>query len=190
LVAYWRLDETEGNIAYDSVAARNGVVIGEALWQPDAGKVNGTLQFDGIYNYVSTPFILNPYDGEFSVFAWIKGGASGQAILSQIGQANWLCSVPLGGNLMTQLEGIGLSDCPLVSQTVITDGDWHRLGLTWDGANRILYVDDLEVTKDTQAQFSGSGEGFYIGAGKNLEPGSFFSGLIDDVRIYNQAVSP
>jgi hypothetical protein len=29
----------------------------------------------------------------------------------------------------------------------------------------------------------------YIGTGKNLEPGSFFSGLIDDVRIYNVALS-
>ena len=61
--------------------------------------------------------------------------------------------------------------------------------LTWDGSNRILYVDDLEVAKDTQAQFSGSAEGLYIGAGKNLEPGSFFSGLIDDVRIYDRAVN-
>ena len=62
--------------------------------------------------------------------------------------------------------------------------------LTWDGSNRILYVDDLDVAKDTQAQFSGSAEGLYIGAGKNLEPGSFFSGLIDDVRIYDRAVIP
>jgi hypothetical protein len=64
------------------------------------------------------------------------------------------------------------------------------VGLTWDGSNRILYVDDLEVAKDTQAQLGGSSEGLYIGAGKNLESGSFFSGLIDDVRIYDRAVTP
>jgi hypothetical protein len=62
--------------------------------------------------------------------------------------------------------------------------------LTWDGSNRILYVDDIEVAKDTQAQFSGSAKDLYIGVGKNLEPGSFFSGLIDDVRIYDRAVKP
>jgi hypothetical protein len=33
-------------------------------------------------------------------------------------------------------------------------------------------------------------EGFYIGCGANLGPGTFFSGLIDDVRIYNRAVRP
>jgi hypothetical protein len=32
--------------------------------------------------------------------------------------------------------------------------------------------------------------GFHIGAVANLEAGSFFSGLIDDIRIYNRAVRP
>jgi hypothetical protein len=32
--------------------------------------------------------------------------------------------------------------------------------------------------------------GLYIGAGKNLEPGTFWSGLIDDVRIFNRAITP
>ena len=32
--------------------------------------------------------------------------------------------------------------------------------------------------------------GLYIGVGKDYAPGSFFSGLIDDVRIYNRAVKP
>jgi hypothetical protein len=30
----------------------------------------------------------------------------------------------------------------------------------------------------------------YIGTGKTLDAGSFFSGLIDDVRIYNRAIKP
>jgi hypothetical protein len=133
---------------------------------------------------------LNPADGEFSVFAWIKGGAPGQVILSQIGAANWLLADPLQGNLMTGLEGIGRRGSELTSQMLITDESWHRVGLTWDGSNRILYVDDVEVARDTQAQFGDSASGLYIGTGKNLEVGTFFSGLIDDVRIYDRAVSP
>ena len=79
---------------------------------------------------------------------------------------------------------------PLVSEFVITDDDWHHIGFVWDGSNRILYVDDVEVAKDTQAQLAGSTGGLYFGAGKNLEPSSFFTGLIDDVRIYNRALTP
>jgi hypothetical protein len=90
---------------------------------------------------------------------------------------------------MTSLRGFGRSGGPLLSQTVITDGNWHRIGFVWDGSNRILYAGDVEVAGDMQADLVGSEGGLYIGAGKNLEAGSFFSGLIDDVRIYNRAVS-
>ncbi len=52
-------------------------------------------------------------------------------------------------------------------------------------------MDGVEVTKDTmaltQALVSSNG-GLYIGAGKDLDVTSFFSGLIDDVRIYNRAL--
>ena len=36
----------------------------------------------------------------------------------------------------------------------------------------------------------GSNNGLYIGCGKMRESGSFFSGLIDDIRIYNRVVNP
>ena len=54
----------------------------------------------------------------------------------------------------------------------------------------LLYVDDIEVAADTQTNLGISGGGMYIGAGNNLEAGTFWSGLIDDVRIYNRAVIP
>jgi hypothetical protein len=78
----------------------------------------------------------------------------------------------------------------LLSQTVITDGDWHRIGLVWDGLNRTLYVDDVPVAQDTQTGSSNSVGGLNIGCGISFEPNSFWSGLIDDVRIYSRAVSP
>jgi len=56
--------------------------------------------------------------------------------------------------------------------------------------SRILYVDGAEAAQDTQATLIGSGGGLYIGAGSTLAPGTFWSGLIDDVRIYNRAVKP
>jgi len=189
-VAYWKLDETEGDIVYDSVGVNDGILNGEPLWQPTGGMVDGALAFDGIDDYVNTPFVLNPADGKFSVFVWIKGGALGQAILSQAGGANWLCTDSLEGNLMTELKDPGRDAAELLSQTIITDGNWHRIGLVWDGSHRILYVDDVAVAEDTQINLEGSDNGLYIGTGTAMEPGSFFTGLIDDVRIYNRAVTP
>ena len=76
------------------------------------------------------------------------------------------------------------------SQTYITDGNWHRIGLVWDGSHRTLYVDDILVAEDTQDALEGSNSGLYIGCDKAMVPGTFWSGLIDDVRIYNRAVYP
>ncbi len=91
---------------------------------------------------------------------------------------------------MTELKDFGRGAAILLSQAVITDGNWHRIGIVWDGSNRTLYVDDVAVAEDTQTNLAASENGLYIGTGTAMEPGSFWSGLIDDVRIYNRAVMP
>ncbi len=52
-------------------------------------------------------------------------------------------------------------------------------------------MDGIEADGDTKAQapLKASDGGLYIGAGKTLDATSFFPGLIDDVRIYNEALS-
>jgi hypothetical protein len=190
LLAHWKLDETEGTIAHDSISNKNGNLNGNPIWQPASGAVLGALEFDGVDDYISTPFVFNPNIGAFSVFAWIKGDSPGQVILSQKGGMNWLGTDPTNGYLIMELRDPGRFGRQLWSQTCITNGTWHRVGLTWDGSTRILYVDDVEVAKDTQSTLASSSSGMNIGAGKNLEVGTFWSGLIDDVRIYNMAVSP
>jgi len=188
-VSYWKLDETEGNTAHDSIGDNKGTVNGEPAWQPDGGIVAGALQFDGIDDYVSTEFVLNPTDGEFSIFTWIKDGAPGQVVLSQTDGANWLVT-DIDGNMMTELRGPGRGAGELLSQTIITDGNWHRIGLVWDGSQRTLYVDDVAVAEDTQGNLESSDNGLYIGTSKAMDSGTFWSGLIDDVRVYNRVVSP
>lgn len=79
----------------------------------------------------------------------------------------------------------------LSSDAVITDGEWHCVGLTWDcSSNLVLYVDGVEVASNTQSGIPSSSGGLYIGTGKGMELGTFWSGLIDDIRIYNRVVKP
>jgi N-acetylneuraminic acid mutarotase len=190
LIAYWKLDETEGNLAQDIVADKDGTLHGEPVWEPAGGKINGALELDGVDDYVSTPFILDPAAGSFSVFAWVKGGGPEQAIISQAGGVNWLAAGTSQGKLMTELKAAGRFGTPLFSEAVIVDGEWHRVGLTWDGSTRTLFADGVEVAKGTQGTLAGLTGGLYIGAGKNLEPGSFWSDLIDDVCIYDRPIKP
>jgi hypothetical protein len=203
LIAQWRLDETEGTIAYDSIGGNNGTCNGGPLWMPADGKVGGALQFDGTDDYLSTPFILDPSKGPFSVFTWIYGGAPGQVIISQaditfdtpVGPSTkpgstWLGMELSEGKLMTGLGDLYFDT--LVSESVINDFQWHHVGFVYDAdtLHRKLYVDGALVVEDTTVVVGdASDQGLYIGASKDLETGSFFSGLIDDVRIYNVALT-
>jgi len=197
LIAYWKLDEEEGNIAYNSIGDNHGVLNGEPLWQPTDGMIGGALQLDGINDYVETGFALNPAGGAFSVFAWIKGGAPGQVIISQTdgpgtGQI-WLGADPSDGKLMTGLAPLaGRTPAqPLVSESVITDGEWHHVGIVvTEPGVRNLYADGIRVAFDTQPVELPSSDGaLKIGTSKDLDSTSFFSGLIDDVRIYDMALT-
>jgi hypothetical protein len=199
LAAYWKLDEAEGSIAQNGVTDNDGMLHGEPLWQPEGGKVGGALQFSGAGDFVSTDFVLNPEDGPLSAFAWMKGGAPGEVIISQTDGnygtgATWLGINATDGNLMTGLvpPPVGrFITQPMLSETVIIGDQWHHVGFVWDDAYRSLYVDGVEVAKDATAQnqLKSATGGLYIGVGKNLEAGTFFSGLIDDVRIYNIALN-
>jgi hypothetical protein len=152
--------------------------------------LGSALQFDGIAHYIQTPRILNPIEGVFSVFTWIKGGSPGQVIISQQDGVDWLLTGPQGYLLTALTSGGRQAGGPLTSETIITDGNWHRVGLICDGTDRILYVDDIEVARDTLTGLNASDGGLHIGAGSNLEAGTFFAGLIDDVRIYDRVLKP
>ena len=106
---------------------------------------------------------MNPAEGPFSVFAWVKGGGPGQVVISQSGKADWLMAALPGGGLRT---GLSLAGVPaLTAEVVITDGQWHRIGLVWDGTNRSLYADNTLVAQDSVTGLPGSGAGPFIGVG-------------------------
>ena len=149
--------------------------------------MGGALKFDGSDDGVVTDFVLNRAAGPFGVFAWVQSSTGGRMILSQdggMGGADWLAT-NAAGRLITALSSPGLN-----SSKVVTDGQWHEVGLTWDGSSRMLYVDSAAVATDKPAAPVSSTGGLNLGTGKNLGGTTFWSGLIDDVRIYKGVVKP
>ena len=190
-VAHWKLDETEGEIAYDSIGSNNANVHGDAVWQPEGGIIDGALELDGIDDYVESTLILNPVHRTFRILAWIKGGQPGQVIASQAPDElmpGWLCLAadPADGTLVSELL---VMNWPLDSGIVITDNEWHEVGLEWDGAYRRLLVNGEQVAVDAVPlalpvmNYTGY---LNIGTGPNNQPGSFWAGMIDEVRVYEK----
>ena len=109
-------------------------------------------------------------------------------ILAQSEGEKWLM-LDTKGYLKRNIKE-GRRDSDLTSEAVIADDTWHRVGFTMDGMNRILYVDNIEVARDTRSVLQKSQGDLYIGTGTNLDPGSSWSGMVDDVRIYDRVVTP
>lgn len=195
-LSHWKLDEGEGYVASDAMEKNDGIVIGDPSWRSDQGAVTGALEFDGADDAVAAAFVLDPACDSFSVLAWVKDGAPGQVIVSQEEGTDWLLADADSGSLQTGLCEPGTSGRkptppgpPLTSKVVITDGNWHHISFTWDGGTRRLYVDGALVAEDTQSSLASSSGGLHIGCGSDMSPGTFWKGLIDDVRIYNHALT-
>ncbi|MEN6423877.1 MAG: protein kinase [Phycisphaerales bacterium] len=188
LVAHWAFDETEGTVVSDSAGDCDGMLSLGATWQPEGGVVGGALQFDGVVGCVIVDSIPDLGTGPFSVIAWVKGGEPGEIIVCHGGATNWLLANPIDGSLMTKLTSASQPMAQGFSEAVITDGKWHRIGLVWDGADRILYADGQEVARDPQEEITISDGSLMIGASRDAN--TLWSGLIDDVRIYNRVVRP
>jgi len=196
LVAHWAFDETEGMKAYDSAGTYDANLVGDPVWQPEGGVVGGAIELDGVGDYISASFVL-PHTA-FSAFAWVKGGDKNHVIISESGSYGYflLQADFIAGNLMTSFQA-GFNN-HLFSETPIIDGQWHHVGFVWNGypSNRILYVDGIEVARDTLTECwetggATGGRGIYIGASWGLDTHRdyYWNGLIDDVRIYEGALS-
>ena len=91
---------------------------------------------------------------------------------------------------MTELQSGGRLTKVLYSDAIVNDGAWHRIAFTWDSSHRRLYIDGVLVAEDTEASLAECYGALNIGCGKDMAAATFFTGLIDDVRIYKRVVKP
>lgn len=196
LAAHWKLDEREGSIAHDSIGDWDAIIEGNPEWRPLAGKIAGALELDGIDDYAWTSVMVNPAESSLSVFVWLKGNAPGRGIMSHSDNAgigvNWL-AINQDGGLLTGLKSNLRSSQTLQSDLIVTDGQWHQVGMVWNRNTQIrtLYVDKMVIAQDQAPQGNlNSAEGnLFFGAAASLDPNGFWLGLIDDIRIYPIALS-
>lgn len=192
--AYWPMENVSGSTIIDSSGNNNTLELLNGVSILTDAPIGSTLEFDGVDDFCRSAFVLDPADGPLSVFAWIKGGNDREVIVTQtngtgIGR-EWLQIDSTGGYLVTRLKTAGSP--VLKSQTSVTDGQWHHIGVVWDGQRRHLYVDGLKVAWDEtplSENLQSSDGKIYIGAGKSMAGYTFFEGLIDDVRIYSIALN-
>lgn len=201
VVSYWQFDEPNGTTAWDSVGQNDGNIHDA---NRTTGQVNGALSFDGDGDYidVGTNLVLT----EVSVCAWIKtSNSGGQVVFSKKGRSyggHQAYSLTTGnlygggpGTVSTRIKQPGFANfIDLATTERIDDGAWHFVAMSYDGSLAKLYIDGaLKATSSprTTITYVSETEMALIGATTDTEgnPANLFNGDIDEVVIYNRALS-
>lgn len=205
LVAHWTFDDGAGTTAQDSSGNNNhGTVNGDAQWVA-AGKVGGALAFDGVDDMVvatqniGLPIYNNGVDNAYSITMWVKGGP--QNDMRVFSEGSTTSNTPLF-NLGTQNAGAtGQFDVYIRpdegatlnhphSQAEPFDETWHHVAWVDANGTASLYVDGvLDGTDFSYARGTMALDTTTIGGILRANPSHWFTGEIDDVRVYSRALS-
>jgi hypothetical protein len=195
LVARWRFDESTGETAAEDVSGYHGQLHGDPQWMPTEGYRQGALFFDGVDDYVE----IVGYKGitgtaSRTCSAWINTEHNSIQILSwgsaDVG-AKWVIRVSEDGTLRAEVQG-GY----IIGVTNISDGEWHHIAVTMsedfppDISQVILYVDGKReniASVGPCAIDTAVADDLKIGV--HFWGLRYFHGFIDDVQIYDEALS-
>jgi hypothetical protein len=201
LVAHWMLDEGTGSIAYDSAGGNDGILNGDPNWT--AGQVDGALELDGVDDYVDLGNGANLKPPlPVTLCTWVNSSGSGkwQRIISIDEQSSKYYGIWLQIDLTDKLhvgfgDGAGTDSQKYrrskVSTTVLNPGTWyHVVGVVRGPTDMDLYINGV----DDGGTYTGSGGPLVYSDGASSlcrEDRSrfYFGGIIDDVRIYDKALS-
>ena len=199
IVAHWKLDEIEGGIAYDSVGDNDGILYGNPIWQPMGGMLGGALEFDGDNDYVDCG--ANPIlalTDAVSISAWIKVAAQGadHKVGGNQDGAN-------GGYKMSvyndkiEFEIRTASNASVLNRSVeggmeiLVDVWYHVVGVysLEDGYIRTYVDGELDRELLTTRALGASPGPLMIGC-EPFNTGLYnFNGVMDEIRIYNHALT-
>lgn len=196
LVSWWRMNEGSGTVAADVLATANDGTLNAPAWT--TGKQGGALVFDG--NDRVTCSNRGALDGStpFSVTAWVKvnSGANADAVVVQQRAANgyngqYQVKVTAAGKAGFYVYGNSAEQFNFAGATSINDGKWHHVAAVRDGSgNAFIFVDGVRDGSVTGTTVRGLAGSIDVGIGCDIrDSNKFFRGAIDDVRVYNIALS-
>jgi hypothetical protein len=201
LIGYWPFN---GN-ANDESGNSDGVVNGPTLTTDRFGSANSAYNFDGINDFIRVLDNSTLRPEKISLVAWVKTSSRLGIILGKTNFANanneqYALSLDSRKAPLEVLFGIKQNSNCLPSSgwrnsgtiNSISDNKWHFIVGTFDGTSLKLYIDGALVNTNNSLptnKIDGCvGGNIEIGRWWSSDP-LYFRGIIDDLRIYNRALS-
>lgn len=201
LISHWAFDENSGNIAIDSseYVANDGTLYGPLR---KIGIKGNALEFDGQNDHVEcgTDTVMDMGTGDLTISSYIKMGPdqlSYPTIVSKGGTSNanpgfWFY---ISGQKIKFTFSDGTQRLSTYSNTVnLMDNAWHHVVVVVDrDGDAVFYVDGVNSGTYNVSSFDGKditnpSRQFTIGSA-NTSSTTFLNGKIDDVKIFNAALS-
>lgn len=190
LIHLWHLDETTGNTAFDSIGNWHLHSEGNAIFGAPGVNASGIL-FDGSSAFlVSTPKASDFLASDFTISLWLRWtSAAGKPGILEFRSNTGLrdLSIDLGYSTLEPSVNSNSTNLRIQSSESIGDGEWHLLSLVQQGNDQFLYLDAELVGSDSQTLRVTGEETFRLG---RYEVTHFFGGTMDEVAIYNRALTP
>jgi len=187
LLSYWTFDAADinGQTASDVLGGRDGTIIGNT--HSITGKIGDALTFDGDGDYVEFDDAGLPEgDAPRTVAVWIKPEGTGNRPVLEWGTyaATQKCSSLVTSQKKIKFAAQGVS---VISNSEVENGQWYYIAETYDGSNFRIYIDgvlDEEKALSINTVLNVGRIGADIKA-----PDKFYNGAIDEVSIYDRALS-
>jgi hypothetical protein len=180
LVAYYPFN---GNAKDLTSNGRDFTVYGDTtLTNGNDNSSNSAYSFDGNGDYLEYTANIPSFDN-YTISLWAKPASSGtyEAMFSSYDDAGKGFQIDLNGDDFHIRKSEGGS---MVLSTAVL-GVWTFVAFTYDGTNSIGYINDVIPV----SQSGGTNDFNRFRIGRNRNGSVFFSGAIDELRIYNRALT-
>jgi len=195
LVAHLRFDEGSGSVASDTSGNGNdGALNGDPQWV--AGYVGGALEFDGSGDYVEMARVVQD---DFTLMAWIRTDTPGLSLGAQGYQGSGLIWSDVGGvanDFILAVLGTKLSffcgnpDLSVNSDTDIVTGQWVHVAATRSAQQQEIgiYIDGQHENTIAHTNTGPLNALDTIAIGGNVLDSRYYTGLVDDVQLYDNVL--
>jgi hypothetical protein len=186
LLAHWKLDETEGAIAASTTGTHPGTVFGSP--ERTEGVDGMAISFDGSNDGITTGEPLLSNRTSFTLAGWYRSPLTSGNRVALWGQNDVVEFGINGANLALFTASGGSLAVPLPAPD-----QWHHVACVGDGFSLKIYINGLLAATGgsyvANSYGSSTSHGFNIGTATWDPSGNWFTGQIDEVKVYGRALT-
>ena len=196
LVVAYSFDETEDVLVRDiSGNANDGVLVGAT--RTSTGKHGKALSLDGADDSVDLKRLDIPDATGLTLSLWLKADDFDTYDARLLSKATgyqdqdhyWMLSTFSNNSVRFRLKANGSTSTLISSSNVLKAGRWQHVAATYDGQQMRIYVDGQQVASKPKTGIIDANSSVPASLANQPQGSRPFDGLIDDVRIYNRALS-